>query len=95
MALAATLAAVLTLGELRAGGAVDPDRAVGDPGLVHAALHALHDEVQQHVHRLVHVVAVCSARLKVRDPEDEEEKVSLYYKHGRLEDISALCCPQG
>ena len=42
--------------------------AVWHPGPVHAPLHPLHDQVQQHVHSLTHVTPLRRTRLKVRDP---------------------------
>ena len=78
-AAAATLTAfalVRGLGQVGgARGAVgSAHRAVGDPGLVHAALHPLHDQVQQDVHRLAHALPVGRARLKVRDSDRREGK---------------------
>lgn len=65
--LAGAFALLRAVRHLRFQGPVGPDGAVGDPGLVHAALHPLHDEVQQQVHGLVDVLAVRSAGLKVLD----------------------------
>lgn len=45
--------------------AIGAHGAVGDPGLIHAALHSLHDEVKQNIHSLAHVLSICCAGLKV------------------------------
>lgn len=48
--------------------------AVGDPRPVHAPLHTLHDQIQQDLHSLGHVLTVRRARLEVRDPERVSKK---------------------
>lgn len=52
--------------------------AVGDPRSVHAPLHALHDQVQQDLHGLGHILTVRRARLEVRDPERVRNYVFLF-----------------
>lgn len=68
-ALAAALAllAVTRLCQAAGAVAVGANHPVGDPGFVHTSLHALHDQIQQNLHGMTHVLAVRSTRLKVRD----------------------------
>ncbi len=68
-ALAATLALLGVAWLCQAAGAVavGANHPVGDPGFVHTSLHALHDQIQQNLHCMTHVLAVHSARLEVRD----------------------------
>ena len=55
------------LGDFRAGQSVHSDGPVRDPWLVHTPLHPPHDEVQQDVHSLAHILPVGSTCLKVWD----------------------------
>lgn len=48
--------------------------SIRDPGLVHAALHPLHDEVQQDIHSLANKLPVSCTCLKVRDSAQEGEQ---------------------
>lgn len=59
------LFSVLWVHEVCCAVAIGAHSAIRDPGLVHAAFHSLHDEVQQNIHSLAHVLPICSTRLKV------------------------------
>lgn len=48
--------------------------SIRDPGLVHAALHPLHDEVQQDIHSLANKLPVSCTCFKVRDSAQEGEQ---------------------
>lgn len=69
VALAGTLALVCVPRLCQVAGAVTvgSNSSVRYPGFVHTSLHALHDQIQQNLHGMAHVLTVRSACLKVWD----------------------------